>query len=102
MVKNFEGTVGSQPLYRLPLYHLIDEICCFGAPAKRYLIWLDLDLLIQNCVSDFLSASAVVGPLAKHALVGYDAYCVKVNSYAVILLAHHFWSHVTWRTARFL
>ena len=53
-------------------------------------------LLNRNC------DLAVSTYAAKHALVGHNAYCEKVNASCVVLAAHHFRCHVAWRAWRVL
>ena len=58
---------------------------------------MDLDLFRQNVIANLLSVLPMVRPLAKHALVGDHAHRKVVDSDAVVLAAHDFWSHVAWR-----
>ena len=84
----------SQTFHWLPLYKLIYEICCFIAPSWRHFVRAYLNLSGQNIVPDLLSPPAIIRPPAKHALISYDAYSIVINAHTMILLAHHFWSHI--------
>lgn len=45
MILNFMASVVPQSILRLPLNHFVDEVGCFDAPADRYFLLLDMNLL---------------------------------------------------------
>lgn len=57
------GSVQAEAVRRLPLYHLVDEVCGLDGPALRNLVPLDLDLFRQNVVSYLLPTLANIGSL---------------------------------------
>ena len=57
------GPVQAEAVRRLPLNHLVDEVCGLNGPALRDLIPLDLDLFCQNVISNLLPTLADIGSL---------------------------------------
>ena len=63
VIFNLVGPVQAETVCRLPLYHLVNEVCGLDGPALRDLIPLDLDLFRQNVISYLLPTLANIGPL---------------------------------------
>ena len=63
MIFDLIGSVKAETVCRLPLYHLVDEVCGLDGPALRDLVPLDLDLFRQNAVSNLLPTLADIGSL---------------------------------------
>ena len=59
---------------------------------------MNLDLLRQDLVTNFLTILPMVWAFAEHALVGNDSHGEVINSNAMILTAHDLRGHVAWRT----
>ena len=57
------GAIQAEAVRRLPLYHLVDEVCSLDRPALRDLVPLDLDLFGQNVISNLLPTLADIGSL---------------------------------------
>ena len=94
MVFDFSCTVIAQSVLRLSLDHLVDEVGGLDGPASWDVSFLDLDLLRQDVVSDFLPGLAHVGSAAEHALVGHHAHSEVVDTSSVVDSAHHLRRHV--------
>ena len=72
----------------------------------------DCCLFRQNLFSDFFPRFALIRSLgeiyssgcysAEHAFVCHDSNCEIVSRNAMILSAHNFGSHISWRSARIL
>ena len=90
MILDFLWTIQAQPIYWFSLYQFIDEISCFKAPASWDFIFADLNLFWQNMISDLFSSLAYVWAFTVHAFVTDNAHSEIVNSYSMILSAHHF------------
>ena len=110
------NTVLTESVLRFALYHTVDEVSCCIAPAVLDLFFSDLNLLLQNMITDFFSRFSSVGALNKneiriifkgvihcintyfaiHAFKGHDTHCEVVNGDCVVQTAHHLWSHVPW------
>jgi hypothetical protein len=59
------GPVQAEAIRRLPLNHLVDEVCGLDGPALRDLVPLDLDLFGQNVISNLLATLADIGSLTN-------------------------------------
>ena len=95
MVLDLLRSIIAQSFYWLALYQRVYEISCFVGPPGRHLGVLDLHLVGQDAVTDFLATTPVVRATAEHALVSDDAEGVIVDADPVILLAHDLRCHVT-------
>jgi hypothetical protein len=94
VVLHFLRAVVPQTLHRLPLKQQVDEVHGLRGPTCGHLVLANLDLSGQDVVSDLLAPSAIVGPSTEHALVGYNADGVVVDTHAMVLFAHDLGSHV--------
>ena len=90
-------TLFAQPVCWLSLDQTIDQVCSLRRPASWDVIWMNLDLLGQDLVSNLFTVFSMIRSLAKHAFVGNYAHCKVVHSNTMILSAHHFWCHVARR-----
>ena len=63
VILDLVGPVQAEAIRRLPLNHLVDEICSLDGPALRDLVPLDLDLFGQDVISNFLPTLADIGSL---------------------------------------
>ena len=90
----------TDPVHRLPLQALVDEVRCLLVPAVRDPVLLYLHLAAQDLISDVFAGATFVGPLAHHALVGDDTDGEVVGDEAVVLPAHDLGCHVAGRSAR--
>ena len=100
---HYVRTFFAQPVRWLSLDQAIDQVCSLGGPAPWDVIWMNLDLLGQDLVSNLFTVFSMIRSLAKHAFVGNYAHCKVVDSNTMILSAHHFWCHVArraWRVFR--
>ena len=59
------GPVQAETVCRLPLYHLVNEVCGLDGPAFGDLVPLDLDLFGQNVISNLLPTLADIGSLTN-------------------------------------
>lgn len=98
MLLHLVGPVEAYPVRGLPLDQLIDEVGSFHGPARREVALLQYHLFFKYLITYFFPILADVGPPAKHKLIKYDAQREIIDSYSVILAAHHFRSHVSRRT----
>ena len=55
VILHFQCSVVSKSVLGLSLDHFVNEICGFNGPVSRNFTFLDLDLFLQNVVSDFFS-----------------------------------------------
>ena len=94
MIFNFKCTVNSKSVLRFPLDHLVYEVSSFNRPSSRYFPLLDLDLLGENVVSNFLSRLPNIGSPSVHALISHHAHSKVVYCSGVILSTHYLWGHV--------
>ena len=60
---------------------------------------LDLNLRIQNLISDVAPVFTLIRKLVKHAFVANHTQAVKIHSDGVLLATHHLRGHVTRSTA---
>ena len=102
MAFNFASAVDSKSVLRLPLNHLVYEICRLNRPSARDLALLYLHLLRQYVVADLFTRLPNVRPSPKHALVCHHAHCKVVHRRRMVLSAHHLRSHVSRRARRVL
>lgn len=65
VILDLVGPVQAEAVRRLPLNHLVDEVCGLDGPALRDLVPLDLDLFGQNVISNLLSTLADIGSLTN-------------------------------------
>ncbi len=86
--------IKSQSMLGLPLNRLIYEIRRLNRPAPWKIPLFNPHLFRQNLVSDLSSTSPGVRTFSHHALIGDDPQCVIVDSYSVVLTAHHFRGHI--------
>lgn len=98
MAFDFVAAVVAKSVLRLSLNHLVDEVGSLDAPPNRHLLFLDLDLLCQDIVSDVLPGFAYVWAFAEHALVSHNAHSKIVHGERMVLSAHYLGSHVPWRS----
>lgn len=63
VILDLVGPVQAEAVRRLPLNHLVDEVCGLDGPALRDLVSLDLDLFGQNVISNLLPTLADIGSL---------------------------------------
>ena len=85
-------------IHWLPLQTLIYKVCRFLIPAFSYAILLDLNLAGEDLISDILASSSFIGSFTHHTFVRNDTNSEVVSGQAMILSAHDFRCHVTWRT----
>jgi len=98
MVFDFLAAIVPKPVLRLSLDHLVDEVGSLDAPPNRHLLFLDLDLLRQDVVSDVLPGFAYVRAFAEHALVSHYSHSKIVHGERMVLPAHDLGGHVPWRS----
>ena len=65
VILDLVGPVQAEAVRRLPLNHLVDEVCGLDGPALRDLVPLDLDLFGQNVISNLLPTLADIGSLTN-------------------------------------
>ena len=95
MIFDFLTPVVAESILGLPLYHLIDEVCGFYAPANRHFLLLDLDLFCQYIISNVFPRFPNVWPFTIHALISHNSHRKIVHGERMILSAHYLGSHVT-------
>lgn len=102
VVLDLIGAVGTKSILWFSLNHFIDEVCGLNRPSPRHFALFDLNLFAQNVVPDFFAGFSDVGPSTVHALVGHNSNGEIIDRSCMVLTAHNFWSHVTWRTGSVL
>ena len=80
----------------------VNEVSSLKRPSCRDVLLSNLNLFLQNLVSDLLPSLPHVGSFTHHALIGDDSECVIVYSECMVLFAKHFRGHVAWSSARLL
>jgi hypothetical protein len=65
VILDFRRSVESKSVHGFSLDHLIDKVSCFYWPSSWDFVSLNLNLLWQNVISDFLSRFANVRSLNK-------------------------------------
>lgn len=100
VVPDLGGARSTEPILWFTLDHLVDEVGSLDAPASRYVLHLDLDLLRHDVLTDLLPALAHVRPLSVHALVGHDTNSEVVDGLRVVEAQHHLGRHVARRARR--
>ena len=93
------GASPAQTSFWPSLDELVDEISSLDRPPFRYLAFLDGRLFGKNLLSDGFSVPAYVWSLSHHQLVDDDSEGIEIDLVAVVLLGHHFRSHVAWSPA---
>lgn len=63
MTLDLSRSVQTQSIRWLPLDHLVDEVGSLDRPALGYLVPLNLNLLRQDMVANFLPGLSDIGPL---------------------------------------
>lgn len=84
----------AQPVLRLALYHLVDEVSCLNTPARRNILHLYFNLLRHDMFADLFPALADVWTLAVHAFICHDSDGEVVDCLRVIETQHDLRRHV--------
>lgn len=63
MTLDLSRSIQTQSIRWLPLDHLVDEVGSLDRPSFGYLVSLDLNLLCQDMVANFLPGLSEIGPL---------------------------------------
>ena len=100
MLLDLCNSIAAQAFNGLSLDKLIYKVNSRCGPSVRRLALTDKYLLFKNFVSNLTPVTAVVRPLAEHALVCNYSNCIEIHSYPVGLLAHHLRSHIARSPAR--
>ena len=94
VVFHFFGSVVAKAVLGFSLYHFVDEVGRLDGPTAGHFALLDLNLLLEDVVSDLLARLAHVGPPPIHALVSHHAHRKVVHRGRVVLPTHHLRRHV--------
>jgi len=96
VVFDLVGSVVAKSVLRFSLDHFVDEVGSLDRPVSGNFTFFNLNLLLQNVVSDLFPRLSDVGSSAKHAFVGHDSDSKVIYAGGVVDSTHYFWCHVAW------
>lgn len=94
MVFDFVGSVVAKSVLRFSLDHFVDKVGSFDRPVSGNFTFFNLNLLLQDVVSDLFPGLSDVGSSAKHAFVGHDSDSKVIYAGGVVYSTHYLGCHV--------